>query len=338
MLIPKKKRVRNAQKCNICGKYRVNVWRHKTDVHDIKGSTKRTDNILTSERGYIVKQCPVNKCDAVVERLKDHLVRTHKINKDSVQIKRLLKRAIPVKEDSTEQNKVTTKTDKTRTVKTEKTSTIKTETVTISRDDDYDKQVSSDGEQELDNQNLTGISDVEQSDSLEDEQSSEEYSPSETTEEEEIVGKIHYYEVHEIEHFIKWLQRPPMMKSRKDAYQHGLQAYMIWSFISNDRKVSEIIDTDKLNEWMFEFLKGHAPGTARSYLSSYSMFISHLINFGHLKKNISKALHFKEDIKLLSKTIQKKVRRRRVVKEVEDLGKIFHHRKYTHNTYNLCYL
>ncbi|CAC5393031.1 unnamed protein product [Mytilus coruscus] len=40
--------------------------------------------------------------------------------------------------------------------------------------------------------------------------------------------------------------------------------------------MKELLNLDKLNDWLHDFLKDHAQGTARSYLSSVGMFVGHL--------------------------------------------------------------
>ncbi|VDI42942.1 Hypothetical predicted protein [Mytilus galloprovincialis] len=73
--------------------------------------------------------------------------------------------------------------------------------------------------------------------------------------------KEYFFQHKEIQQFIRYLQRPPYMKARKDALQHACQVYMVWGEVSKKRKIKELFNLDKLNDWLQEFLKDHAPGT-----------------------------------------------------------------------------
>lgn len=94
------------------------------------------------------------------------------------------------------------------------------------------------------------------------------------------------------------------------------EAWKVWGAISKKRGINDLFNLDTLNDWLQTFLTSHAPGTARSYLSSLTLFIDHVIRNCVLKKGTSEALRFKEDVKLLSKQLKKvKVRRTKVERE-----------------------
>ena len=98
----------------------------------------------------------------------------------------------------------------------------------------------------------------------------------------------------------------------------------MWEPATKSLKLKAHLSKDqlvKVYDWLQEFLKDHAPGTARSYLSSIVMFVGHLVRQGILRKGVGKALRYKEDIKLLSKQIRKKVQTRRTKLDVEEIGK-----------------
>lgn len=100
-----------------------------------------------------------------------------------------------------------------------------------------------------------------------------------------------------------------------------IEAWKVWGAISKKRRIDDLFNLDTLNDWLQTFLTSHAPDTARSYLSSLTLFIDHVIRNGFLKKGISGALRFKEEVKLLSKQL-KKVKVRRTIVEKEEIGKI----------------
>lgn len=127
-----------------------------------------------------------------------------------------------------------------------------------------------------------------------------------------------FYDNREIKQFVKALQMPPEMKPRNSALQHGFQAHLVWGAVSKTRKLKELFDVDKVNVWLQNFLQDRKPGTARSYLSSIVLFVAHLVRWG--LQGVGQALRFKEDIKLLSKSLRKKVNRRKTEKSVEDIG------------------
>jgi hypothetical protein len=69
--------------------------------------------------------------------------------------------------------------------------------------------------------------------------------------------------------------------------------------MSPDLKVQQMFDVKKLHVWLETFLKTMAPGTAKSYLSSLTIFIDFLVN-RDLVKGIKQALQFKEDVKMFT--------------------------------------
>lgn len=81
-----------------------------------------------------------------------------------------------------------------------------------------------------------------------------------------------------INKFIHWLMDPPSLKGLRESTQHGYQVYKIWIDMSPDLKVQQLLDVKKLHVWLDTFLKTMAPGTAKSYLSSLTIFIDFLVN------------------------------------------------------------
>lgn len=102
-VVPPQKRIRERKKCNDCGKFQKNIWRHMQRVHGTYNS--RVERKVVSPRGYVTRICPITrpkKCWAIVERLRDHLIRTHKIDNGSEKLKALMKKAKPVIKESEE--------------------------------------------------------------------------------------------------------------------------------------------------------------------------------------------------------------------------------------------
>jgi hypothetical protein len=67
------------------------------------------------------------------------------------------------------------------------------------------------------------------------------------------------------------------LKGLRESTQHGYQVYKIWIYMSPDLKVQQMFDVKKLHVWLETFLKTMAPGTAKSYLSSLTIFIDFLV-------------------------------------------------------------
>lgn len=134
-----KRRVRQLIKCEECGKFQNNIWRHMKQIHErhLKDPTEKNK---VSKRGYVLRYCPVRNCGAVVERMKDHLVRTHHIARHSRMLDRLMNnvKALTEKYERDIKNSV---------IKTEKDSTDNSED--DSRVHDKSNETS-DGESEQD--------------------------------------------------------------------------------------------------------------------------------------------------------------------------------------------
>ena len=92
-----KARVRKAVDCDICGKPQKNIWRHMNTQHQ-EGKVEKKSTPVVSKRGYKIKICPIVECMKICENLKEHLVRSHHIKKDSEEVKRLLAMAEPISE------------------------------------------------------------------------------------------------------------------------------------------------------------------------------------------------------------------------------------------------
>ena len=79
--------------CRICRKNITNLNRHLRDVHNINVPKPRKD-LVVSELGYIKRICPL--CSRSLERMRDHLARTHKITEKG-SLNRMMKKAKPVR-------------------------------------------------------------------------------------------------------------------------------------------------------------------------------------------------------------------------------------------------
>lgn len=90
-----KRRIRKHKKCAQCGKLIINIWRHMKDIH---GESEKEEQNVVSPMGYIIRICPIEECCTIVERMRDHLNRTHGIPNVSKQMKTLLLKAEPLKE------------------------------------------------------------------------------------------------------------------------------------------------------------------------------------------------------------------------------------------------
>ncbi|CAC5400111.1 unnamed protein product [Mytilus coruscus] len=90
-------RYRPHVKCKICNTYQKNIWRHMRLMHD-SGKDIKEETKVVSKSGYVIRICPINDCGMIVERMKDHLVRTHKIKRHTKKMERLMKKAEPLTE------------------------------------------------------------------------------------------------------------------------------------------------------------------------------------------------------------------------------------------------
>ncbi|CAC5394912.1 unnamed protein product [Mytilus coruscus] len=90
-------RYRPHVKCKICNTYQKNIWRHMRLMHD-SGKDIKEETKVVSKSGYVIRICPINNCGMIVERMKDHLVRTHKIKRHTKNLERLMKKAEPLTE------------------------------------------------------------------------------------------------------------------------------------------------------------------------------------------------------------------------------------------------
>ncbi|VDI06844.1 Hypothetical predicted protein [Mytilus galloprovincialis] len=319
------------------------------NVHKI--SNLPNEDLIRSKKRYIIKRCPYKGCLAIVDRLTDHLVRKHKVARKSYQLKRLQKRTegVPsicnvsgrkrqnikkhIKEEDKIHDVVISSEDEPVQVKKEQIDS-KYQKITVNIRFEKKDIIEISSEENSCEENRSEENRCEENRSEEnrreenssEENSSEEHSSGssmiiteDSGEESAEQEKEYYFQHKEIQQFIRYLQRPPYMKARKDALQHACQVYMVWGVLSKKRKMKELFSRDKLNDWLQEFLKDYAPGTARSYLSSVAMFVGHVVRQGFLRKGLGKALRFKEDIKLLSKQIRRKVKTRRTKLDVEEI-------------------
>ncbi|CAC5419119.1 unnamed protein product [Mytilus coruscus] len=112
-----KTRIRKAVRCEICGVPQQNIWRHMKRAHD---TAIQKEDKVKSPKGYItyicpalrrIKGCPATKCRKPVERLRDHLVRTHKIPNGSKQLINLMHKAEPLRKEKPSEKKVREEVD-----------------------------------------------------------------------------------------------------------------------------------------------------------------------------------------------------------------------------------
>ncbi|XP_052097922.1 uncharacterized protein LOC127732777 [Mytilus californianus] len=100
----KPRRIRKYVNCTECGTPQQNIWRHMQKVH--KNKVKKPKKVI-SKRGYVTYFCPftsrkTGKCQKIIERLHDHLVRTHDVKNGSKRLTTLLSMAIPVTKEDTD--------------------------------------------------------------------------------------------------------------------------------------------------------------------------------------------------------------------------------------------
>ncbi|CAC5388942.1 TOP1 [Mytilus coruscus] len=100
----KPRRNRKYVNCTECGTPQQNIWRHMQKVHKTKVKKPRK---VISKRGYVTYFCPftsrkTGKCQKIIERLHDHLVRTHDVKNGSKRLTTLLSMAIPVTKEDTD--------------------------------------------------------------------------------------------------------------------------------------------------------------------------------------------------------------------------------------------
>jgi hypothetical protein len=93
--IPLQKRYRPYVKCQECGTVQKNIWRHRRLMHNKEKDDHNESNVM-GKGGYIIRICPYKYCGAVITRMKDHLVRTHKVERNTKKLDRLMKQAVPL--------------------------------------------------------------------------------------------------------------------------------------------------------------------------------------------------------------------------------------------------
>ena len=81
------------RQCHICGKSVRRLPRHSKEVH--KEAMDKSGRVK-SARGYVVRSCPIRS--KVVERMRDHIKRTHKIN-NKANLLSLMSQAYPITRD-----------------------------------------------------------------------------------------------------------------------------------------------------------------------------------------------------------------------------------------------
>ncbi|CAC5404087.1 unnamed protein product [Mytilus coruscus] len=340
----RKRRIRPSKKCNLCGTQQKNIWRHMKNVHDGVTKTKK----VVSPRHYVVRICPISDCCKLVERMRDHLVRTHHIQNRTPLLKRLLARAEPLTEDI-EDKKEDNKEDIVIIISDEETCEVKKENpeepgpgpsglqktrkrkmlikkkkkkdnkkcTTVEISDDETKLQK--GTRKRNKTMITSSEDETFFDSMPTNVSSDDESQIEmqTTSEEDEEEKLKSWEY--VNRFAEWLQSPPLMRAKKDAQQHARQVLAVWIFMSPTLSLDELYNVEQLHAWLQQFLEEKSPGTARSYLSSVTSFVEFLMIQG-LVKGMNAASRFKENIKLLSRSLAKPLKRRKTEIEAEDLA------------------
>ena len=342
-------RIRQRKQYSLCGSWQLNIWRHMHEMHG-DDNKEQTEEKVVSKRGYTIKICPIDECSTIVERLRDHLIRKHHIPNHSRQLIRLLQLATPLKQAI--EKKVDTSTVKIK-AETDTTISISDEDETQDEDESQDMLPTqpvqhvtiSQHKIKVEESSVISISDEEPDDKtreipfiLKTEKDSVIALTEEDINQDETVENVDRSEVEVdpdkdkseklkrfnhnkmINKFIHWLMDPPSLKGLRESTQHGYQVYKIWIDMSPDLKVQQMFDVKKLHVWLDTFLKTMAPGTAKSYLSSLTIFIDFLVN-RDLVKGIKQALQFKEDVKMFSRNLKKKCKLRRTVIETEEIGK-----------------
>lgn len=304
-----------------------------------------------------------------MQRLRDHLIRTHKIDNGSEKLKALIKKAKPVLYESEESEEAKVE------IKTEHSSPIEIsseEDVNIKKEVDEEtempmlkikKQTSSAGKLNVclfRKKNVIDISSSDEDDKIKEEQ---EVNDAKTScEEEASERKVEYkdgkdsekddseYQKGNIEDidakffqdkiirkFIRWLQKPPNSKGRQNAIQHGAQAFHVWNFMTPKRTIEGLLEKRKLDEWIHMATDKKALGTINSYVGSVVQLINYLLDDEKIAGlEVERATRFKLHTKLTSKQLRKKIRTRRTVVKTEEIGKLifihFNTQTHTHTT------
>lgn len=136
--------------------------------------------------------------------------------------------------------------------------------------------------------------------------------------------------------FIKWMEDFPNLKECKTSRQHASQAFNYWKFATPNLTIQGFFEVTCLNRWMSDNLKDKSAGTLRSYLSSLRYFVDYVISNNMIKEEaINRALRFKEQINIISKSLAKRVKIRRTVVETEEMREyiFFSVRKYLNIIY-----
>lgn len=136
--------------------------------------------------------------------------------------------------------------------------------------------------------------------------------------------------------FIKWMEDFPNLKECKTSRQHASQAFNYWKFATPNLTIQGFFEVTCLNRWMSDNLKDKSAGTLRSYLSSLRYFVDYVISNNMIKEEaINRALRFKEQINIISKSLAKRVKIRKTVVETEEMREyiFFSVRKYLNIIY-----
>ena len=286
-------RIRRSIKCTECGVPQKNIWRHMKEQHSIH--KERPADIVVSPKGYIIYICPATinikgypprKCGKVVQRLRDHLLRTHNIKNGSAKLSNLMRKAEPFRKI------VTTGSPKRKEgkIKTElkggklknmivisssedgdiKTIKVKQEPVELSSDSDNSKCDAEDCESMMYGPTQKVVVD---------EVATSDHEVNQSTDSTNVVI---FNQDSRIKEFVGWLQENEF--SRKDAMQIGAEAFHVWKFMDITRKVKGLLDMNKLKSWVDKSLteekKGHR--LVVKYLSSVAKLIDFLITKHHI--------------------------------------------------------
>jgi len=132
---------------------------------------------------------------------------------------------------------------------------------------------------------------------------------------------LHFFSEHYLLNFEKWLMNSALQKKKRELLQHCAQIYSIWQSISSSqRSIRDICDGTLIEQRLFAENRSRPPGTLRSYISSMILFMDYLIIRGE-KALISQCMACKTFLQTLSRGLRKNINKRRVLKQVSDLGK-----------------
>ncbi|CAC5393034.1 unnamed protein product [Mytilus coruscus] len=274
----KPRRNRKYVNCTECGTPQQNIWRHMQKVHKTK--VKKPKKVI-SKRGYVTHFCPftsrkTGKCQKIIERLHDHLVRKHDVKNGSKRLTTLLSMAIPVtKEDTDSEDDEMDGSDDnqplTQLRKKPKIKQEKSEFTPIIKQEKGDIITISDSDEPTQSQQCF-MSYPESEDHDE---------PSITHETPERPPVVLFIQDKRINRFVN--NQIDNGISKKEAHQTGAEAFHVRKGMDASRSLTVVLDVNKLMNWIVTFQNNKKGKFLISrYLSSFSKFLGFLVNEGYI--------------------------------------------------------